>query len=231
MWREVTQRDRITRCGRPQRRKDPRDDLTCRGAHLGEFAKGDRKAASFGKPFAIGIHDQWHMCIGGAPKSEQLLEHDVTGCRRCQIITPNHLGDALEIIVDDDREVVCRHAVAPAEYDVVDRSGHRTEYAIGELDRATIGTEPEGWRSSRFPTFGASSGREPPAGTRIRTGRAVRGERRRVDLFADLAPAAEALVDEIPGRQIGDGVVVQIEAVTLADHRSVPVETDRREIA
>ena len=54
--------------------------------------------------------------------------------------------------------------------------------------------------------------------------------RGRLDLLADLAAGAEALVHQPLGAQALDGRVVQLEALALTDDRTVPVEPDGREV-
>ncbi len=85
------------------------------------------------------------------------------------------------------------------------------------------------------PTGGASSGSftggQVATGSRIRTGRTVGSVRRGLDLVADLTTGAVTLVDEPPFVELGDRLVVPIEAIALSHDRAVPVETDGGEVA
>ena len=60
-------------------------------------------------------------CIEGA-KSSQMLQVQLAGRRRCEVVAAHHLGDALQRVVHDDGQVVGRGAVVAQQHEVVDRA-------------------------------------------------------------------------------------------------------------
>ena len=74
---------------------------------------------ALGQPLAVGADHQRHVGVGDPRQSEEVLQQGLAGRRRQQVVAPADLVDPLGGVVDDDGQVVGRHAVVAAQHDVV----------------------------------------------------------------------------------------------------------------
>ena len=162
--------------------------------------------------------------------AEQLLQMDLTGGRRQQIVTANHLRHPLGCVVDDDGKVVRGDTVVAPQDHVVDHTGDSAVHTIVELDLVSIRAQSQRRRAPVDPTGGEVAHGEFSTGSRVRPGRSVGCVRSGFDVVADLSASAEALVDEVASGKLCDRCFVSFEPLALADHFTVPVDPEHLEI-
>ena len=80
--------------------------------------------------------------VGGVVPEER-REVGLSRRRGEQVVAAHDLVDALLGVVDDDRQVVGRHAVVAPQHDVVDRAGERAVQLVVDRQLADVGAEPE----------------------------------------------------------------------------------------
>ncbi len=164
--------------------------------------------------------------------TEQVLQEHLArgGCQ--QVVAAHHLGHTLHRVVDDHGEVVGRHPVASSQHHVVDEPGDVTGQPVVDRELEVVGPQPQCRGPSGPDPLGPLRLGEGSAGAgvgpvgEVDVGRARGG----VDLGPDLAPRAEAGVDEVASREFGDRRLVAIETFALADHLAVVVDAQGGEI-
>ena len=136
------------------------------------------------------------------------------------------------LVVDDNRQVVGRHAIGTGQHDIVDGSTSQAVDTIGELDHLAIGAQPQ----RRLTAVRSTLGLFVDAEIATRTGIGaigevnVRRERRGIDLIPDLSTRTKARVHTSVDPQPLDLGTVEIKPVALTHHLTIPVEPDRRKI-
>ena len=113
---------------------------------FGELGQRDG-AVTLGETLAVGPEHQRHVQVLGRRQAEEPLEQHLARRRRQQVVAAHHLGHPLRGIVDDHRQVVGRHTVAPLQHDVVDRSTVDASDQIDDLDLLVLGAQPQRGRS------------------------------------------------------------------------------------
>ena len=167
--------------------------------------------------------DQWNMDIADRWQAEQPLQKHLSGGRRQEVVTTDHVVHPLLGVVDDARQVVRRHAVVASQHDVVHRTGEWTGEGVVDRDRRFRRPQPQ--RRRTLPAALLALGvAEVAADPRIGAIGPVRGG----DRVADLPPGAVALVRETGRAEPVDRRVVGGEALALADHGPVPVDPEGR---
>ena len=73
-----------------------------------------------GQALAVKSEHQRHVGVGRRRQSEQLLQRDLPGRRREQVIAAHDVADAIRRVVDDHRQLVGVQAVGAAHDDVAD---------------------------------------------------------------------------------------------------------------
>ena len=183
---------------------------------------------ALGEAGAVGAEDERDMGPGRAIEPEQIAEQCLPGGRRQQVVSADDLLHSLFCVVDDDGEVVGDDAVAAAQDDVVGGLGAGAVEAVVVRDLGEVGAEAEGELfTGGGPAIGFG-GRQLAAGSRVEAlGRiAVLGRRR----LADLAPGAEAAVDEPVRFETGEGGLMAVGPLRLDDGLAVPVEAERSQV-
>ena len=214
-----------------ERRCDPGHDLSRTDpSPFCEIGHRDRRATSLREAVTVGVDHQRYVQVGRLRIAEEMLQVDLPRGGRQQIVASYHLGDTLGSVIDDDGEVVRRDPVVSSQYDVVDPPGEPAVDHVVDGNLAPIGAQSHCRAPSLTEPIRALDGGEISARARIRTRGAVRSLRRRLDLVANLAAGAIALVDETAGREIVDRSVVASEAFALADDGTVPVDPDGAKI-
>lgn len=167
------------------------------------------------------------MGVARDRQPQQGRQKDVARCRVGQVGAAHDLADALRRVVDDDRELIRRHAVGPAHDEVVDHRAALAQQPVSEPDPRAIGAQPQ-----RTPVAGGDPPRplgvrQRPAGARV----AARAEavRRRRGL-ADLGPRAEARVHAPEALERRQRVPVALPPLGLAHDRPVPVDPERPQV-
>ena len=79
----------------------------------------ESERASGFREFSVGfLDDEGQVRIARNGEFERFLQLDLPGGARQEIGTPDDIINSLVSIVDDDRELVCKDAVAPPEHRV-----------------------------------------------------------------------------------------------------------------
>ena len=122
------------------------DDAVDRHTLRGEVLQRHR-AVALGEALTVGADHERDVQVPRLGQPEQALQLDLAG-RRCQQVVAAHDDvDALGGVVDDDGEVVRRHAVVAPQHDVVGHAGVATGDAVVERDRLPRRPQPQRGRS------------------------------------------------------------------------------------
>jgi hypothetical protein len=68
-----------------------------------------------------------------------LLQEPLARSAAQQVVTPEHVGDALICVVDDDREVVCGNPIVSLQYDIVGSTRIAARHSIMDGEPLAIG--------------------------------------------------------------------------------------------
>ena len=215
-------RHRVPSPSEARRARTTRSDRDALGGQVGERDG----AVALGQPLAIGTDDQRDVDVPHGRQAEQALQVDLPRRRGEQVVAAHDDVDALGGVVDHDGEVVRRHAVVAAQHDVVGGAGDRpgTDRRRTSTGSAAARRRSAGGRARRVSPRDLLG--EVTARLRVGADGTVRGRRG----LEDLPSRAVALVDEACRAQRGDGVLVAVEALALADHGTVPVDADRGQV-
>ena len=102
-----------------------------------------RRAMALGQPRPVGAEYEWHVGVARGRQPEQPCQQDLARRRVGQVGAADDLADALRRVVDDDRELIRRDAVGPADDEVVDDRRALAEQPVGERNELAIGAQPQ----------------------------------------------------------------------------------------
>ena len=93
---------------------------------------------AFGEAAADRVGQQRVMAVARGRQAEQRLQNAMDMRRDRQILTAGHQGDALDRVVDGDREVVARRELLAGEHDIAEQSGLDlpTAFSLDPAERA-----------------------------------------------------------------------------------------------
>ena len=105
---------------------------------------GERDGAvALGQPCPVLVEHQCDVRVRRLRIAEQPREVGLPRRRRQQVVTAHHLVDALRGVVDHDREVVGRDAVAATDHEVVDDAGVLAVQQVVDRVDDRVGAQPQ----------------------------------------------------------------------------------------
>src|SRR5271170_1274912 len=156
------------------------------------------------------------MRVAGLRQAEQALQSDLTGRVVQQVGATHDVRDSLRRIVDDHGEHIGKYLIASLENEVADRCGYLLAVhaldAILETDIARFDSQ-----SCRGGCSGKDSATAAGAGIAL--------------LIFQLQAAAGTRECQIALAQASQPLIVMLAAVTLMNHRPVPLEAEHLQCA
>jgi hypothetical protein len=163
------------------------------------------------------------MCVLGSGQTQCGLQGYLARSAAQKVGTAYDVRDVLGSIVDDDRQLICKQTVAPADDEVTRIEGKlrglQSLQAVLELDRAGRDSEADRGRSIRRPhSVATPTGVVQLVGLIAAVG--LRG--------LQLGPAARAGEREIGGKQPVERGPIRSVTLALSDYGSGPLKAERR---
>lgn len=171
---------------------------------------------TFGQSLSVRTHDQANMDVVQPPKAQERPQELLAGRYRLKIDPPNHLGDPLQLVIHDNRQVVGRHTIVALQDDVVDHTLGTDRFVNSQSQ----------CRTTYCSAFVALCRGQVAAGTGIHEEVTVRRRRR----VSNLASRTEAFICDTLVSQSIQVLFVDCKTIALENNAFDRIHTDRSQV-